>query len=82
MTCESRGILLETVKPAEEGSDLILRLYESLGTSEDGVLRLPFRSHAWLCSMEEKKESDLGCGDRFHLSTGAFEILTVRIEKC
>ena len=82
MTCESRGILLETVKPAEEGSDLILRLYESLGTSEDGVLRLPFRSHAWLCSMEEKKESDLGCGDRFHLSAGAFEILTVRIEKC
>ena len=78
-TCESRGILTETVKPAENGEGTILRLYESLGTAERGVLKLPFEAVVRTASLEEKDGETMGTGREFPVSFRPFEIQTLRV---
>lgn len=76
--CESDSVLLETVKPAEDGSGMILRLYESLGETATGVLRFPFSYRLLSCSMDETPGEPLGTGSEFTLSAKPFEIITLK----
>ena len=78
---DSDAIILETIKPADDGSDdIILRLYESLRTTASGVLRLPFAAQVYESAMEESETGELlGEGVEIPLTLKPFEICTLRI---
>ena len=79
--CDSDAIILETIKPADDGSDdIILRLYESLRTQASGVLRLPFAAKVYESSMDESETGALlGEGCEIPLTMKPFEIRTLRV---
>lgn len=78
------NIIIDTVKPAEDGSgDIIVRLYECSNTMTKCVLKtsLPVKS-AKLTNMLEKPTSDAVFGDDgVELSFHGFEVVTVRLSK-
>ncbi|MGC8780562.1 MAG: glycosyl hydrolase-related protein, partial [Anaerolineae bacterium] len=79
---DAANIIIETVKPAEDGSaDVIVRLYEAKHTATRAVLTtaLPVRRAA-LTDMLEQYQADLACTDgRIALDFRPFEIKTVRL---
>lgn len=78
---DDEAIILETVKPADDGGDdIILRLYESLRTQAAGVLRLPFAAAVYESSMDESETGMLlGEGTEISLTMKPFEIRTLRV---
>ena len=75
------AIIVETVKPADDGSDdIILRLYESLRTHAKGVLHLPFAAKVYESAMDESQTGALlGEGTEIPLRMKPFEIRTLRV---
>jgi len=82
ITCEDRNIVVETVKRAEDGNGIIVRLYEchnSRGMAELACIR-PIRS-ATLCDMEENPIGDLEVVEGLvSFAYTPFTILTLRLE--
>ena len=78
---DSDAIILETIKPADDGSDdIILRLYESLRTTGTGTLHLPFAAQVYESAMDESETGALlGEGKEIPLTLKPFEIRTLRI---
>lgn len=79
---EKENVILETVKPAEDGSgDLILRLYEAKKAAVRTELTCSLGSFtAWECDMLENVQKELGVKDcAVELDFRAFEIKTVRL---
>ena len=78
---DSDAIILETIKPADDGSDdVILRLYESLRTQATGVLHLPFAAKVYASAMDESETGALlGEGTEIPLTLKPFEIGTFRV---
>ncbi|XHR28914.1 MAG: alpha-mannosidase [Chthoniobacteraceae bacterium] len=78
------NIILETLKPAEDGSgDLIVRFYESARTATRAKLevKLPFK-HATLTNLIEENQTPLPFdGKSLALEFRPFEIKTVRFSK-
>ena len=82
-SCASPGIVLETVKPAEDGDGLILRFYESFGRRGDAsiTLGIPF-SQASVCDL---MENPIPCpelrisGQEITLPVRCFDVVTLRI---
>jgi alpha-mannosidase len=76
------NVILDTVKAAEDGSgDLILRLYEGLGTASRVILKtaLPVRK-AWVTDLLESSPEPLAVrGGQVELAFRAFEIKTLRL---
>lgn len=74
-------VMVEAVKQAEEGDDLIVRLYETAGTRVHAMLRPGFEvQEAWLCDlMERKLEAILVEGGEIGLAFAPFDILTLRL---
>ncbi len=77
------NIILETVKPAEDtaSNDLVLRLYESMGTHTSARLRttLPIRK-GFITDMLEEPQSELQVVDGgFDLQFSPFKIITLRL---
>ena len=79
--CESDSVILETVKPAEDGDGLILRLYESLHTHGKGMLHLPFEAEVFDCGMAEDQRHPIGIGRDIPLSLKPFEVKTLRLRR-
>ncbi len=79
--CESDAIILETIKPADDGSDdVILRLYESLCTQATGTIHLPFGARVYKSAMDESEIGALlGEGRDILLTMKPFEIRTLRV---
>ena len=77
LSCRSDSILISTVKPAEEGDGIIIRLYESLGTVSDGELTLPSNAEIYSCTMDEQPQELLACGAKLSLRCKPFEIVTL-----
>lgn len=85
---EKENVILETVKPAEDGSgDLILRLYESKKARTDTAVSMDLERlgrsvyGASLCNMLEQEREVLTIQNRtLQLSFEPFEILTVRLK--
>ncbi len=77
--------MLETVKPAEDGSgDLIMRLFEPMNSTAECCLKvnLPSSGKAYIADMLETKLSSVEMRDNvINLDFKPFEIKTVRIEK-
>ena len=76
--CDGGSIILETVNPAEDGRGVILRLYESMGETASGVLRMPSEKAISLSSMDETEETFLCRGKEAALTLRPFEIKTLR----
>jgi alpha-mannosidase len=78
---EGDGVILETVKPAESGDGLILRLYESKGRPASATLTL-FREPARVVAtdlMENPGEAVGFTGTKVPLQFAKFEIKTLRV---
>ena len=73
------SIVLETIKPAEDGRGMILRLYESMGETASGTLRLPREKKIFLSAMDEREETFLCQGKELALTLRPFEIRTLRV---
>jgi len=79
----SSNVILETIKPAEDGSgDLILRLYESMHTTTECTLSMRFPiQDAWQTNLLEKEPLPIQNQDgMIALNFRPFEIKTVRIQ--
>lgn len=82
VNCEDRNVVIESVKKAEDGNGLIIRLYEchnSRGAAELICARTP--SVAWLCNLEEQPEKELEIHEGMVLfDYKPFEIITIRLD--
>lgn len=77
---DAPNVVLETVKKAEDGSGLILRLYESWGTRTRAALALPDDAAAVRCtSMEQPLPGEEAVQHSLPLTLHPFEICTVHV---
>ena len=76
---QSKTMILETVKKAEHGEGIILRIYQSMNAVGKGILELPFEADLSETAMDERTDSGkIGTGRRFELTAAPFEIRTIR----
>ncbi|MCE5252236.1 alpha-mannosidase [bacterium] len=75
------SVVIETVKAAEDGDGIIVRLYESRRTRGDIILTAGFGiAGAWRTNLLEENRHPLKTdGNRVFLSVKPYEILTLRI---
>ncbi|AYB44486.1 alpha-mannosidase [Paenibacillus lautus] len=75
-------IMVESVKKAEDGDDIIVRLYETSGTHAGTTLRLGFQAaEAWIADLMENRLTQLKLNEpsEIALSFTPFEIITLRL---
>ena len=78
---DGEDIVVETVKQAEEGGDLIVRLYEAAGGGRTAELRvgMPVRE-VHLVDLMERRTRELPARDgRISLEFGPYEIHTIAL---
>lgn len=83
VSTDNPAILIETVKPAEEGDGVIVRLYESFGSTARAKIKIPDGfNKVTLTNLIERdlKVLDLIEG-RIEIVAHPFEIITLRFEK-
>lgn len=84
VSIEKENVILDTMKPAEDGSgDRILRLYEAKKSAVQTEVDLKFGAgKAYLCDMLENVKEELPVEDgKISLAFRAFEVKTVRVRK-
>jgi alpha-mannosidase len=73
------GVVIETIKPAESGDGIVIRLYESLGRATTTTLRVALdHSTAWITDL---LENSTGPADLNQLEFTPFEIKTILLER-
>jgi alpha-mannosidase len=72
------GVIIETIKPAEDGGGAVLRLYESLGRPVSTALRTTIAHGA--ATETDLLERPIASADLEHLEFGPFEIKTIHLE--
>ncbi|MBS1720046.1 MAG: alpha-mannosidase [Armatimonadetes bacterium] len=81
LVCDDRNIVVETVKKAEVGNNIVVRLYEchnSRGVAELHCLRTP--KEAYLCDLEENPIAELEIQDGLVVVPyRPFEIITIKL---
>jgi alpha-mannosidase len=77
-TSSDSGVVIETIKPAEDGSGTIIRLYESLGRPTTTALRVAIPHKA--AHLTDLMENSLGAADLDQLELTPFEITTILLE--
>lgn len=78
--CEN--IVIETVKQAENGNGIIVRLYDAWNKKSCPTINLGFEAKKIsLCDMMENKTKDLGSGSSVKVNVKNYEIVTLLIEK-
>jgi alpha-mannosidase len=75
---DAPGVIIETVKPAESGDGIVLRLYESLGRAESARLRVDVSYSD--ASVTDLMEHPIAPADLDSLEFGPFEIVTVLLK--
>lgn len=82
VTMDKTNIILDTMKPAEDGSkDIVLRLYEAKKAAVKAQLRLGMKAKkVYLCDMLEHILEEIPFDNgKINLSFRAFEIKTIRL---
>lgn len=81
ISCNCENIIIETVKKAENGKGIIVRLYDSWNKKSNPVLKLGFLAEKIsLCDMMENPLEEIGKGNTVELKVNNFEIITLLIE--
>ncbi len=80
--CFNKNVVIDTVKAAENGAGVIVRLYESSGTKTEARIKLGFAvNHVCECNLMEKNEGTVDVYDGIvELVIKPFEIKTLRIQ--
>lgn len=78
---QADGVMLETVKQAEDGADTILRLYEYKNCRTSGSVSFPWEIESVrACNLLEDPESEVPhAGNRFDFAIKPYEISTYRV---
>ena len=77
VTVDDPAVIVETLKPAEDGDGVILRMYESLGRATTTTLTTTL-PHTRAVNTD-LLERPLGDADLTRLEFGPFEIVTLRL---
>ena len=77
---EGQQVLIETIKPAEDGKGIVLRLYNSQHTQAKTTLHLPYEAKVMECGMAEEWQKPVGESMTFELTFAPFRVRTFRIE--
>jgi alpha-mannosidase len=72
------GIIIETIKPAENGNGVVIRMYESLGRHTTTALRVTF-DHS-TAQLTDLLENPIATADLERLEFTPFEITTIHLE--
>lgn len=80
---EEEGVIMETVKRAEDGNAIVLRAYEAFGKRTNAHFTLGFDAKkAYLCDLMENVIEELPLSGRaFGAAFKPFEILTFKVER-
>jgi alpha-mannosidase len=81
LSAEPANLVVETIKRAEDGNGLIVRLYESQRRRGQARLHLGFRAgRAWRTNLLEENQAELPLdGNTLTLSVRPYEIVTLRL---
>ena len=81
ISCADENVVIETVKKAEDGDGIIIRMYESFNKRTNTVITAGFDfKSVTLCDMTEKDLKLIKTGGRqIPVSLKPFEIVTVKI---
>jgi len=83
ISIDKPNIIIETIKRAEDGDGIILRLYESQRKRGQVHVRLGFAvESAWETNLLEENESGLGVeNDSIRLNLKPYQIMTIRLRE-
>lgn len=86
VSCDSENIVIETVKQAEAGDGMIVRLYDAWGKKSTPRLKFGFDvEKVLLCDLLENPieeiRTDREAGNEVTIKVDNFEIITLRIER-
>ena len=76
----AENAIIETVKPAEDGDGVVLRLWEHRGARAHVTLHLPKAYRVTDCGMQENTADVVGEGDTLTFTMKPFEIKTLRVK--
>lgn len=79
--CDSKNIIAETIKKAEDGNGIVIRMYESFNRKTSAKVSVGYNySKAFLCDMMENNIKELDVKDgKISIDFAPFEIVTVRL---
>jgi len=79
---DAENVIIETIKKAEEGDDIIIRLYETWNKLTDCSLKFGEDiKEIWECNLMEEKEEKLKLNEgRLELTVKPFEIKSFRLK--
>ena len=81
VSSDMENIVIETVKKAENGNGIVIRLYDAWNKKSKPMIKLGFSAKKiHLCNMLEEPISELGSGDEVKLDVSNFEIVTLLVE--
>jgi len=83
VNCDSRNIMIDTVKKAEDSNDIIIRLYDTFDRKSEVKLSFGFDvKKVYICDMLENNEKEIEvCDNCAEINVSNFEIVTLRIVK-
>ena len=82
ISTDKDNIIIETVKPAENGDGMIVRLYDCENSLTKATLTFAegMLESVEECNLMEEKEADIeACGNSFNVSVKPYEIKTYRV---
>lgn len=80
--CDAENVVVETVKEAENGNGIVVRMYENWNKKTNATLKLGFDAKKISISdMLENPIEEIGRGNTVNVKLKNFEILTLLIEK-
>jgi alpha-mannosidase len=80
LTCETAGVIMETVKRAEEGDGIVVRMYEAYKERKNVRLSIPNAREVSLCDLNEKVIEKLTLEEGMvEFTIKPFEIVTLKI---
>ena len=79
--CGADGVIIETVKRAEDDDGIVARMYEAYKERKTVKLTIPNAKEVSLCDLNEKEIEKLPLnGDTVELKVKPFEIVTIKIK--
>lgn len=80
--CDAENIIIETVKQAEDGDGIIVRLFDVWNRKSMPKIKFGFSAKKIeLCDMMENPIETIGSGDEVSINVANYEIVTMKLSK-